>query len=214
MKRSALPAVLFVVACLACAPAREARAQAAPAAAAGQQAPAASPSPAPAQAAAASPAPTSMPASAQPAAPWHQPRPGLYTGGQPEPVDWAALKALGVTMVVNLRSDAEMEGRNEASEVAAAGMAYIGIPVAGADAVNADNARRLWTLLKTSDAPVFVHCASGNRAGALLAIGAAHSGGMTPEAALEFGRQAGLTSLEPVVRERLGMPPPAAPAKP
>jgi uncharacterized protein (TIGR01244 family) len=158
----------------------------------------------------------SAPAPGPPASHWHQPRPGLYTGGQPAPADWAALKAQGVTMVVNLRPDAEMAGRNEAAEVAAAGMAYIGIPVAGADAVNADNARRLWTLLKTSDAPVFVHCASGNRAGALLAIGAAHSGGMTPEAALEFGRQAGLTSLEPVVRERLGMPPqvPAPPAKP
>lgn len=185
MKRSALPAVLFAVACLACAPVHDVRAQAVPAA-----------------------------APAQPAAPWHQPRPGLYTGGQPAPVDWAALKALGVTMVVNLRPDAEMAGRNEAAEVAAAGMAYIGIPVAGADAVNADNARRLWTLLKTSDAPVFVHCASGNRAGALLAIGAAHSGGMTPEAALEFGRKAGLTSLEPVVRERLGMPAPPPTAKP
>lgn len=192
MKRSALPAVLFAVACLACAPSPETHAQTVPAAAATQPAPAATPSP------------------------WHQPRPGLYTGGQPAPVDWAALKALGVTMVVNLRPDSEMAGRNEAAEVAAAGMAYIGIPVAGADAVNADNARRLWTLLKTSDAPVFVHCASGNRAGALLAIGAAHSGGMTPDAALEFGRKAGLTSLEPVVRERLGMPPqaPAAPPKP
>jgi uncharacterized protein (TIGR01244 family) len=119
-------------------------------------------------------------------------------------------------MVVNMRPDAEMAGRNEAAEVAAAGMAYIGIPVAGADAVDADNARRLWTLLKTSESPVFVHCASGNRAGALLAIGAARFGGMAPDAALEFGRRAGLSSLEPVVRERLGMPPPApaAPAKP
>ena len=203
MKRSALPAALFAVACLAGTPACAARAQAAPA----QSVPA---QPVPAQ-----PAATSAPAPAQPASQWRQPRPGLYTGGQPTPGDWAALKARGVTMVVNLRPDAEMAVRNEAAEVAAAGMAYIGIPVAGADAVNADNARRLWTLLKASDAPVFVHCASGNRAGALLAIGAAHSGGMTLEAALEFGRAAGLTSLEPVVRERLGMPAvPASPAKP
>jgi len=115
-------------------------------------------------------------------------------------------------MVVNLRPDHEMAGRNEAAEVAAAGMSYVGIPVAGADAVDADNARRLWTLLKASDGPVFVHCASGNRAGALLALGAAQSGGMAPEAALEFGRSAGLTSLEAVVRKRLGLPPAASPA--
>ena len=207
MKRSALPAALFAVACLACAPAREARAQAAPAAADGPQAPAAPQSPAPVQAAPAQ----SAPASAQPASQWHQPRPGLYTGGQPSPADWAALKARGVTMVVNLRPDAEMAGRNEAAEVTAAGMAYVGIPVAGADAIDADNARRLWTLLKVNGAPAFVHCASGNRAGALLALGAAQSGGMAPESALEFGRKAGLTSLEPVVRERLGLPPAPAP---
>ena len=188
MKRSAMPFALFAVAWLACMPAPDARAQAVPASAADKPAPASASTPAP------------------PASQWHQPRPGLFTGGQPAPADWAGLKARGVTMVVNLRPDAEMAGRNEAAEVAAAGMAYIGIPVGGADAVNADNARRLWTLLKAGDSPVFVHCASGNRAGALLAIGAAHSGGMSPEAALEFGRAAGLASLEPVVRERLGMP--------
>jgi uncharacterized protein (TIGR01244 family) len=185
MKRSALPVAVLAVACLACAPSRDAPAQSAPA------------------------SPTQA-ASAQ-ASGWHNPRPGLLTGGQPSPGDWAALKAQGVTMVVNLRPDAEMAGRNEAAEVAAAGMAYVGIPVAGADAIDADNARRLWTLLKVNGAPAFVHCASGNRAGALLALGAAQSGGMAPEAALEFGRKAGLTSLEPVVRERLGLPPAPAP---
>lgn len=188
MKRSALPVAILAVACLACAPSREAPAQSAPAPADG----------APAQ-------------PAQAASGWHQPRPGLLTGGQPSPADWATLKAQGVTMVVNLRPDAEMAGRNEGAEVAAAGMAYVGIPVAGAEGIDADRARRLWTLLKVSGGPVFVHCASGNRAGALLALGAAQSGGMTPEAALEFGRRAGLTSLEPVVRERLGLPPQPAP---
>jgi uncharacterized protein (TIGR01244 family) len=155
---------------------------------------------------AAAPAQASASPRAPAAAAWHEPRPGLLTGGQPAPTDWAALKARGVGMVVNLRPAAEMAGRNEAAEVAAAGMAYVGIPVPGADAVDADNARRLWTLLKTTEGPVFVHCASGNRAGALLALGAAQSGGMAPDAALAFGRAAGLGSLEPVVRERLGLP--------
>lgn len=169
------------------------------------------------RAACAQSAPGAAPAGPAPAAAaqgqWREPRAGLLTGGQPAPGDWAALKAHGVAMVVNLRPDAEMGGRNEAAEVAAAGMAYVGIPVAGADAIDADNARRLWTLLRATDAPVFVHCASANRVGALLALGAAQSGAMTPEAALDFGRRAGLTSLEPVVRERLGLPPaPPAPA--
>ncbi|HEU4991648.1 MAG TPA: sulfur transferase domain-containing protein [Luteimonas sp.] len=186
MGRSTMP-VAVLAASLACAAACPAWAQAVPAAASAQ---------AQAQSQVAS---------------WHQPRPGLLTGGQPAPSDWAALKAQGVAMVVNLRPDSELAGRNEAAEVVAAGMAYVGIPVAGADAVDATNARRLWSLLKATQGPVFVHCASGNRAGALLALGAAQSGGMTPEAALEFGRSAGLAGLEPVVRERLGLPPQASP---
>lgn len=36
-------------------------------------------------------------------------------------------------------------------------------------------------------------------------IAAAQAGGMSPQAVLEFGQSAGLTKLEPVVRERLGL---------
>jgi len=198
MGRSTMPAAVLAAASLAGAAMCPAWAHAAPVAPSAKQE---------------APAPAAVPAQppSQPAPSWHQPRPGLLTGGQPAPSDWAALKAQGVAMVVNLRPDSELAGRNEAAEVVAAGMSYVGIPVAGADAVDATNARRLWSLLKATQGPVFVHCASGNRAGALLALGAAQSGGMTPEAALEFGRSAGLTGLEPVVRERLGLPPQASP---
>lgn len=187
MKGKALPAVVIAATCMFLAVPREAPAQAA------------SESPATMQSA---PIAASQAVSA-----WHHPREGLLTGGQPALAEWAELKAQGVTTIINLRPSAEMAGRNEAAEVGATGMAYIELPVAGAEDVNADNARRLWSLLKASPAPVFVHCASGNRVGALLALGAAQSGGMDADAALEFGRSAGLRGLEPVVRERLGLPP-------
>jgi uncharacterized protein (TIGR01244 family) len=187
MKGNAPPAVVIAAACMFLVVPREAPAQAA------------SESPATGQ---------SVPMAASPAiSAWHHPREGLLTGGQPAPADWAELKAQGVTTIINLRPSAEMAGRNEAAEVGATGMAYIELPVAGAEDIDADNARRLWSLLKASPAPVFVHCASGNRVGALLALGAAQSGGMDADAALEFGRSAGLRGLEPVVRERLGLPP-------
>ena len=52
--------------------------------------------------------------------------------------------------------------------------------------------------------PVLLHCASGNRAGALLAL-KAHSIDLLPPAqALELGRRAGLKALEPVVRQLIG----------
>ncbi|MBF6022459.1 beta-lactamase hydrolase domain-containing protein [Lysobacter niastensis] len=136
-------------------------------------------------------------------------RPGerLMTGGQPAATAWKQLANEGVTTVINLRPDVELEGRDEAAEVAAAGLGYRQIPVAGSAGITADNADALWSAISQSSGQVLVHCASGNRVGALLAIGAARQGGKSPEQALEFGKQAGLTGAEPRVRELLGLPP-------
>lgn len=125
-----------------------------------------------------------------------QPRPGLYTGGQPAADSWAAMAAAGVGTVINLRPDAELAGRDEAAEVRAAGMSYHQIPVAGAEGINAENADRLWALLKDAKGPVVVHCASGNRVGGLLSIAAVRHGALPPEAALALGREAGMVSTE------------------
>ena len=152
---------------------------------------------------------TTQPATADAGIPaLREPSEGLLSAGQPDAGAWEALKAQGVTTVVNLRPDAEVQGRDEAADVAAAGMAYHQIPVAGTDDLTADNAARLWRLIEGAEGRVLVHCASGNRVGALLAIGAVNEGGMTPEEALAFGASAGLTHprLEAAVRERLGSP--------
>ena len=134
----------------------------------------------------------------------NQPRPGLYTAGQPAESDWRAIAARGVTAVINLRPDAEMQGRDEAAEVRAAGMAYIRIPVANGADLTLDNARKLHgAIASTNGAPVLVHCASANRAGGLLALMAASEEGMVHDAALEFGREAGMKSTEARVREVL-----------
>jgi protein tyrosine phosphatase (PTP) superfamily phosphohydrolase (DUF442 family) len=36
---------------------------------------------------------------------FNRPRPGLYTGGQPEPSAWAGLAKAGIATVINLRPD-------------------------------------------------------------------------------------------------------------
>lgn len=138
----------------------------------------------------------------------HRPRDGLITAAQPGQEAWSALAAEGVTTVINLRTDDEMAGRDQAAEVAAAGMAYHHLPIASADDLTGDNAARLRALIDNAGGQVLVHCASANRAGALLAIDAAQSGGMTPVEALAFGQSAGMTSarLEAEVRKRLGLP--------
>jgi uncharacterized protein (TIGR01244 family) len=135
----------------------------------------------------------------------HAPKPGLYTAAQPAPSNWSAIAARGVRTVINLRPDAELEGRDVAAEVRAAGMAYHAIPVAGLDGITVDNAKRLSAMLARVDGPVLVHCSSANRAGGLLAVAAAQEG-MDAEAALALGHAAGMKSAEVRVREVLGMP--------
>lgn len=134
-----------------------------------------------------------------------QPQPGLHTGGQPSQDDLARLKSEGVRTVIDLRGAQEDRGYDEAAEARRLGLAYIALPIAGKDDVTPANAKALGELLKAQDGDVLLHCASGNRVGALLALDAV-ARGVPREDALELGRKAGMKSLEPVVVEQLGKP--------
>jgi uncharacterized protein (TIGR01244 family) len=136
----------------------------------------------------------------------HAPRAGLYTSGQPAAGDWQAIAARGVTTVVNLRTAEEMQGRDEAAEVRAAGMRYVSIPVAGAAGLTDQAADALAVALHAAPGPVLVHCHSGNRAGGLLAITAVRDERMPVEDALALGRAAGMTSTEARVRDVIQAP--------
>lgn len=139
------------------------------------------------------------------AADFARPQPGLHTGGQPSQDDLVRLKSQGVRTVIDLRGAQEDRGYDEAAEAQRLGLNYIALPISGKDDVNAANAKALGELLRAQDGDVLLHCASGNRVGALLALDAA-TRGVPREEALELGRKAGLTSLEPVVVEQLGTP--------
>jgi uncharacterized protein (TIGR01244 family) len=133
--------------------------------------------------------------------------PGLISGGQPtvENLEWAARN--GYRTVINLRTPGEGgEIPNEDEVVTGLGMQYVSLPVAGADGVTAENAERLAEVLQDDEAlPILLHCGSGERIGALLALKAHELDGLPPDEALEFGRASGLTRLEPLVREKLGL---------
>ncbi len=150
-------------------------------------------------------APAEVAAASEPAVTLREPLPGLYTAGQPEATDWQAIRAKGVRTVVNLRTPGELQGRDEAAEVRAAGMRYVQIPVAGADGINPDNARALHAALAPAHGGVLVHCASGNRAGALLGLEQAEFDGASKDDALALGRKAGMTSTEAKLRQALGI---------
>jgi uncharacterized protein (TIGR01244 family) len=127
---------------------------------------------------------------------------GVLVGGQPTPEQLETLRGLGYTTLVNLRMPQE-SGTTDPSLVQTLGMEYVSIPIGDAEAVNEANARRLAEVLETAKGPVVVHCASGNRVGALFALKAFYVDGKSPDEALAAGKAAGMTRLEPVVKQKL-----------
>lgn len=145
-----------------------------------------------------------------------QPLPGVFSAGQPTADDWAGIANAGVGTVIDLRPDSERPQRDEAGEVRKAGMHYVQIPVAGPQDLGPQAATALWHALQVAQkdgGQVLVHCASANRAGALLALAMAQHGGRSSAQALQLGREAGMTSTAPRVRELLGVEAAAQPQK-
>lgn len=141
-----------------------------------------------------------------------QPRPGLYTGGQPTLEQLDALPAQGVRTVIDLRTDGEERGYDEAAELQRRSLRYLRLPIAGKQDLTPANAATLKRLLQENADGVLLHCASGNRVGALLALMAAQEEQLPPAQAMSLGEQAGLKSLAPVVAEKLGLPASPKPA--
>lgn len=132
---------------------------------------------------------------------------GLCTGGRPRPEHLQDAAEKGVRMVINLCPPSEAQDYDEAALVAQLGMHYVNIPVAGPADLTLKNAELLAAAMAEAgaDYPVLLHCASGNRVGALLAVKAYCINQLSPAQALELGRRAGLTALEPAVRQILGV---------
>jgi len=122
--------------------------------------------------------------------------------GQPDEEVLKEAREAGFAAVVDLRTEGEDRGFDEPAVVNALGMSYHSIPVTGAAGTTFDNAKRLDEVLSGIDGPVLVHCASGNRVGALFALRASLHGA-SDEEALEVGKAAGLTRLEPAVTKQL-----------
>ena len=137
---------------------------------------------------------------------------GIVTGGAPEDAaGYRALAEAGYRTFVDLRAETEVTDAARAA-AEAAGLAYELVPVAGEAELDLGSARALDALLDDpARYPLVLACSSGNRVGALLAVEAFWLDGEDPEAALELGRRAGLTRLEPSVRLLLGLPPLPAP---
>jgi len=139
---------------------------------------------------------------------------GILTGGQPSVSELSALKAAGYNTIINLRPEAEVKRAftntqdaslhyDERAIATKLGIKYISLPIGSAEDLTADTARLLDQILQNLGDGVVLHCASGNRVGALMALRAFHIQNQSPEQSLLIGRNAGLTKLEPVVIELL-----------
>jgi len=128
---------------------------------------------------------------------------GITTAGQPNAAQLAAAAQSGFKAVIDLRGVSESRGMDdERATVEKLGMSYITLPVEGSDGVTFANATALDKLLAGVERPVLIHCASGNRVGALLALRSTLEGA-DAEAALALGVASGLTGLKPTVEQKL-----------
>lgn len=136
------------------------------------------------------------------------PTPTMYAAGQPKPDAFASFAKAGVAHVINLRLPQEAPELDEAAIVAGAGMAYYNIPIAGASDLTRDNVKQLDELLgKIGNDPVLIHCSSGNRVGALMALRAAWMHKASIDEAIKTGESYGMTKLLPDVRKLLAQEP-------
>ncbi|WP_299187513.1 sulfur transferase domain-containing protein [uncultured Psychrobacter sp.] len=117
-----------------------------------------------------------------------------------------ALAVAGVELVINLQPDDELSF-DESEAVTRAGMYYEQLPISGAQDLKQlnilafDNILRQYHGKKTA-----LHCGSGNRAGAAIALRAGWLRGRKMDTAMARGRSHGLAGLEQEVHNRLLVP--------
>jgi uncharacterized protein (TIGR01244 family) len=127
---------------------------------------------------------------------------GIRSSGQPDAAAFELLVEAGYVAVVDMRGQNENRGLDQGALLEQLDLGYITLPLTSPDAINFENAAALEEILAGIDGPVLLHCGSGNRVGALLALMKSKQGA-SDEDAIAYGRAAGLTGLEPVVRARL-----------
>ena len=101
-----------------------------------------------------------------------------FVAGQIRPEDMPAIKATGVTAIVNNRPDGEEPGQPTAAEIEeaaqAAGLSYRHVPMAGG--LSAGLVQGMAEALDDADGPVLAFCRSGTRSTYLWALAEAQRG--------------------------------------
>lgn len=125
---------------------------------------------------------------------YHRVNEQVAFGGQPTPSQVVALAQAGFHTIVNLRLESEADAQPEVEAAKDAGLVYIGLPIPKAQPTDEQVKRFLRLTDNAGIYPVFIHCATANRAAALWMVRRALVDGWSVEAAEKEAVQNGLTS--------------------
>lgn len=132
---------------------------------------------------------------------------GLMIGGQPQKRDLEKIRKLGFKTVITLRpenEDANEVNFDEEAEAKKLGFNFVRIPIVDSSDLTDKNIQALDTALKMADGKAFVHCRTGNRVGAMLALRAFRIQNISYPEALALGKKAGLNTMQPDVETVMG----------
>ena len=115
----------------------------------------------------------------------------LFFSGQFAQVDIATLKEHGVTRVITLRTDGEIEW-DEKGAIKNAGMEFLKVPFRSPEALTDDVFDSVRRLLNDKSKTTLLHCGSANRVGGVWLPHRVLDEGVELETALEEAKQIGL----------------------
>lgn len=134
----------------------------------------------------------------------NQPRPNVFTSGQPTKEGMSQMASRGVKTVVNLRPHSEPGARDETEELSVLQIKYYNLPITP-DSFTLETVAEFARILRDSgNQTVLIHCTSANRVGGLwLAHRILYENADTAKA-LKEAREIGMKpSMEDIVLRRL-----------
>jgi len=118
----------------------------------------------------------------------------VYVSGQPDDTSFAKLQGMGVTTVVNLRTEGEMANRqyvpfDEKHLLDSLGMEYVHIPLGGEDTpYNRAGLEKFAGAMGKAKGKVLLHCTVGWRASHMWAAYLITYKGMSPDEAIRHAK--------------------------
>ena len=131
------------------------------------------------------------------------PESNILVGGQPDDAAFRAAQDAGFKTIINLRGVGEPGTEQQPGLMDTLGFTYHHLPINGPQSINLEAAKTLAGLIEGAERPLMIHCASGNRVGALFALIAHGVSGKDADESMQVGLSAGLTGLAPFVRSLL-----------